>query len=154
MYYTVLVSRKEGYRTIWEIASNRVYIRRLTVLTAITTTTYIGVTTALSNTGTATLASQFTRSSIRFTIGASTAKSTGIFCHHISRVVAGTKKISSPRYKYRGVSFIVDSETRTANHVLLKTLDEGPVTEQRLYPRQCCAGSISAGSAGTLVRLH
>jgi hypothetical protein len=42
------------------------------------------------------------------------------------------------------VSFMVDSEMMTVNHVLLETVDEGPVAVQRLYPRQGGAGSISA----------
>jgi hypothetical protein len=42
------------------------------------------------------------------------------------------------------VTFMVDSEMRTVNFVLLETVDEGPDAMQRLYPRDGGAGSISA----------
>jgi hypothetical protein len=39
-----------------------------------------------------------------------------------------------------------DSKTKTINHVLLETVDEGPAAVQRLHPRQGGAGSISAAA--------
>ena len=44
------------------------------------------------------------------------------------------------------VTFLVDSKLSTVNYVLLETVDEGSVAEQRLYPRQGGPGSISAAA--------
>jgi hypothetical protein len=44
------------------------------------------------------------------------------------------------------LTFMVDSEMKTVNHVLLETVDEGLAAEQRLYPRQGGAGGISAAA--------
>jgi hypothetical protein len=45
------------------------------------------------------------------------------------------------------VSFMVDSERRGVTNVLLETVDEGPVAEQRLNPRRGGPGSISTAAA-------
>jgi hypothetical protein len=44
------------------------------------------------------------------------------------------------------VTFMVESEMKPINHVLLEAVDEGPAAEQRLYPRQGGPGSISAAA--------
>jgi hypothetical protein len=44
------------------------------------------------------------------------------------------------------VTFMVDSEMRTVNYVLLETVDEGPDAMQHLYPRRGGPGSISTAA--------
>jgi hypothetical protein len=49
------------------------------------------------------------------------------------------------------VTFFFDSKLSTVNHVLLETVDEGPVAEERLYPRQGGSGDISVAAEEKVV---
>jgi hypothetical protein len=64
------------------------------------------------------------------------------FQTYVNKLVGGRIRLGA------AVSFTVDnSEMKPINHVLLETVDEGPVAEQRLHPRQGGPGNPGSISA-------